>query len=721
MVSIDPFDLATETRFATVEQIIDKALSLIDADPDVLEQAIGRRDPHAATAALRSAAMARVITDELPAALGRQLHVAGAEEAKGSEVVVRKAAATIAWRFDLNVQQAIRWAEQKAAGLVVEIDVATRDAIRALVVRAMAEGGHPYAVARDVRGLIGLHSRWALAVYNKQLALEAAGIAPARVAEITSAYYSSLLKTRSETIARTEILDASNQGRLAAWADAIAQGYLAPDVTKTWLVAPDCSDPNCLDVADQEVGVMDDFTTPLGPMTMPPMHPNCRCTATLNVDDGQIDVTPEEGAEPMTADDLLALLPSDIPDVVDEAALEGDAIAPVGEGFSGGDAAWVEQQAAEATRAQAADVAARAQAEREAVAREAATRQEAEAQAERDAARAVEQKEGGLPEGKTIADKRLRDSGGNEGINASWRGHIEGDGQVIIKPTSGFYPKQLRAGIEQGSDIANEVAAYRVNEQLGGLVRMGVTEDRNAFVGTSSISDRAVVQEYLENLGNMQDVVSWGGVRGWVYVDPAGDAIKLPFLEADVRSAGIFDGIIGNLDRHFGNAMLSPDHHLLAIDHGLSFVDGVARALDLTNDGVAGVNARFMAKAIELTDDEVGMLEKFESRKLAVSEELRSVGLSEGSIDSMWSRVRYMIEHREVPAVSKYEDPTGFWLLSGEGVPDVPPVGDWNATFDYWQAKWTAAAREQNIDPTSASWWKDVPADFQAALIAYNP
>jgi hypothetical protein len=675
MVALDPFDLATETRFATVEKIVERALSLVDADPDVLELAIGRRDPNGATAALRSGAMAAVISRELPGALGRQLHVAGAEEATGSDVVV-KAAATISWRFDLNVEQAIRWAEQKAGALVVEIDAATRDAIRALVVRAMAEGGHPYKVARDIRGLIGLHSRWALAVYNKQLALEAAGLAPARVAQLTSAYYSSLLKTRSETIARTEILDASNQGRLAAWGDAISQGYLAPEVTKSWLAA-EGAEENCVSVDGQEVGVMDDFETPFGPMTMPPMHPNCRCTATLNVDDGQIDVTPEEGAEPMTVEDLLALLPSEAGDAafVDESlgGAMGDETAAriagpgVGEGFSGGDAAWAERQAAEATRAQAADVAARAQAEREAVAREAATRDEAAArQALRDAE--AEARSGAqLPEGKTHGDTRLRDAGGNEGINASWRGHIEGDGEVIIKPQSGFYPRQLRAGIEQGSDIPNEVAAYRVNEQLGGLVRMGVTEDRNAWFPGGTISDRAVVQEYLENLGNMQDVVSWGGVRGWVYVDPAtGDAIPLPFAAADARANGIFDAIIGNLDRHEGNVMLSPDLHLLAIDHGLSFVDGVARALDLTNDGVAGTNTAFMREAIELTDDEVGMLETFLSRQEIVSAELRSVGLSEGSIDSMWSRVRYMIAHREIPAVSRYEDPSGFWLLSGE-------------------------------------------------------
>ncbi len=277
MTDPDPFDAAAARRFGTASRILARALAAITVDEARLEGHVQMRDPYGAAGTADLSACARILREELAPVLAAQYQAPVTEDALMAKD------ARLSFSFRLTVPEAIAWAEQQVGRLIVEIDAATRDAIRALVVRALSEGGPPVAVARVIRGMIGLHSRWAVAVFNRQLALERAGWSAARVSRETSRYYAQLLKTRSETIARTEIMKAANEGRAESWRQARSQGLLPANPMKQWMAASGAEE-NCAALDGTQVPMDDTFAGgAFGDVDMPPLHPGCRCVAILVV------------------------------------------------------------------------------------------------------------------------------------------------------------------------------------------------------------------------------------------------------------------------------------------------------------------------------------------------------------------------------------------------------------------------------------------------------
>lgn len=84
-------------------------------------------------------------------------------------------------------------------------------------------------------------------------------------------------RVRAEMIARTETITASNTGRFEGWAADIADGVYSTSSRKEWVAGH-----KPCDVCDPSTGevVMWDQPFENGAM-MPPLHPNCRCTAVL--------------------------------------------------------------------------------------------------------------------------------------------------------------------------------------------------------------------------------------------------------------------------------------------------------------------------------------------------------------------------------------------------------------------------------------------------------
>jgi len=217
-------------------------------------------------------------TDALTAALLGTVREAGTREARSIRVV--KAEPALRASFNLNDPRAEAWARSSSARLVVEVTASTRDSIRNLITRAIVEGGHPSVVARQIKPLIGLHSRWSNAVLNYRYGLEAGGLPVSSVESLTAKYYDRLLTTRSRTIARTEILSASNQGKYLGMVQAQSQGLLSGTATKVWIAAGD-AEAVCADLDGTEVGLQEDFSSELGDVAHPPLHPNCRCTIAI--------------------------------------------------------------------------------------------------------------------------------------------------------------------------------------------------------------------------------------------------------------------------------------------------------------------------------------------------------------------------------------------------------------------------------------------------------
>jgi len=248
--------------------------------------------------------------------------------------------------FDKLNPRLIDWLKGYTFNLIRLADNGTKeaiiDAIRNKMVAGMTAGTGPISVAREVREVIGLTDRQQKAVANFRKELEtfhtkrsADGyglgskidrvngrqvyrpdedgtpkdgidlrrlrdfgkdgqliramqtgkpLTPAQIDKMVAAYARKYLKYRSETIARTEALRATNFGVQDAWRQAIESGKAVESlVRRQWIIAHDertCAVCGAVPGMNPARGVKFDqpFATPKGPVTLPPLHPDCRCS-----------------------------------------------------------------------------------------------------------------------------------------------------------------------------------------------------------------------------------------------------------------------------------------------------------------------------------------------------------------------------------------------------------------------------------------------------------
>jgi len=197
------------------------------------------------------------------------------------------AQAILHFSFNLEDPAAIVWAREHSSQLVTAITDSTREAIQALVTRALQvpPGTPPRELAQQIKPLIGLTARYATAVFNYQQRLITAGMASTRIDELTSAYSDRLLTSRATTIARTELLASANQGKLDTWLQASDAGLFAgANPVKEWIAAPDAEEV-CAGLDGTKVPIDAEFQSELGDVDAPPLHPNCRCTMAVSTDE----------------------------------------------------------------------------------------------------------------------------------------------------------------------------------------------------------------------------------------------------------------------------------------------------------------------------------------------------------------------------------------------------------------------------------------------------
>lgn len=199
------------------------------------------------------------------------------------------------FQFNLESPNARAWAEQNAADLVTAVTDVTRDGIKTIIENAYS-GRDVTMTARDVRellerdlsGLGGLTGRDANAVhsYRNQLEEQGAPDIDGKVGRLADRYRSA----RSENIARTEILRATNAGQSEFWQQIADAGLVdAATSRREWLLTEGSACPLCQELADmdenQDVGIDEQFTTPDGDqIDGPPLHPSCRCTTNLIIE-----------------------------------------------------------------------------------------------------------------------------------------------------------------------------------------------------------------------------------------------------------------------------------------------------------------------------------------------------------------------------------------------------------------------------------------------------
>lgn len=188
--------------------------------------------------------------------------------------------------FNLTNPASISFLRSYEFGLISQVTQETVDAIREVLVDAFSNGGHPYSQARRIRDLIGLTARQAQAAENYYAQLLSEDRAGDQVERMAARYRQRLLNDHAENIARTETLRAANAGLHSATLQAADQGLLDRTTTRQWLVTLDdrlC--PFCAVIPalnPNGVALNGFFATPFGPVLYPPLHPQCRCTTTLD-------------------------------------------------------------------------------------------------------------------------------------------------------------------------------------------------------------------------------------------------------------------------------------------------------------------------------------------------------------------------------------------------------------------------------------------------------
>jgi hypothetical protein len=247
--------------------------------------------------------------------------------------------------FDRLNPRLIDWLKSYSFNLIRQINDGTKEAIREKLVAGMNQGDNPIKTAREVRGAIGLTRRQQLAVSNYRKELETfhqrrsgggynlgqpidrvngrqvfrpdedglprdgiterrlrdfrydgqltravttgKPLKPEQIDKMVAAYERKYLRHRSETIARTEALRATNYGVQDAWRQAIQTGKANETlVRRLWVIARDerrCEICSSIPGMNPKRGVQfgQPFATLKGPVMMPPIHPNCRCTISI--------------------------------------------------------------------------------------------------------------------------------------------------------------------------------------------------------------------------------------------------------------------------------------------------------------------------------------------------------------------------------------------------------------------------------------------------------
>lgn len=208
-----------------------------------------------------------------------------------------------------------QFAQTMTSTRIREIDQTTRATIRQVLQSGLTAGDDPFAIARRVRGSIGLTQRQEAAVNNYERMLRALdpevldrklrdrrsdasvaraisndmALTDAQVRSLVDRYRDRYLKYRANVIARTESIRAVQGAQWELFQDMINKGQIdARQVRRTWITT---NDAHVRDAHMQiplmnprGVGQSETFSSPLGPILYPgdPSAPaantiQCRC------------------------------------------------------------------------------------------------------------------------------------------------------------------------------------------------------------------------------------------------------------------------------------------------------------------------------------------------------------------------------------------------------------------------------------------------------------
>ena len=267
--------------------IYSKALSSMPKDLDnekvmrAVRQAIESRSPNAGAVAFQWGDFVSSLDGTVPK-LAQQLAASANISAAALPKSIRFESS-----FTAQDPRAIAWAQQRAGARILGITQETQKAVAETIARSLRTQINREEVINNITQVVGLDSRQARALgnfYEKNLLKlleqgETYEKALKVVTKLSKEYRERLLIQRATRIARTETIAAANAGRMLSWVEADELGLLPAGSEKRWKTATDertC--PVCGPMHNVTIDWEGVFSTG---DTMPPNHPNCRCTAVI--------------------------------------------------------------------------------------------------------------------------------------------------------------------------------------------------------------------------------------------------------------------------------------------------------------------------------------------------------------------------------------------------------------------------------------------------------
>lgn len=228
-----------------------------------------------------------------------QAVIAGTKATSETQGVVNGAQEDFEIRVGLNPRLE-QFAQTMTSTRIREIDQTTRDTIRQVLQSGLTAGDDPFAIARRIRGSIGLTQRQEAAVNNYERMLRALdpevldrklrdrrsdasvarainndkALTDAQVRSLVDRYRDRYVKYRANVIARTESIRAVQGAQWELFQDMINKGQIdARQVRRTWIHTGDAHVRNAhLQIPAMNpkgVGQNETFSSPLGPILYP--------------------------------------------------------------------------------------------------------------------------------------------------------------------------------------------------------------------------------------------------------------------------------------------------------------------------------------------------------------------------------------------------------------------------------------------------------------------
>lgn len=230
--------------------------------------------------AVRSVVAKDVASGELGKTLVDAFSAVSPEARAAFARVPANAAEMFARMYGMDMELNARlWSSQYAGSRITAIQQTSIQSVQQYLTAAFTDRVPIESLTRDIFNVVRLDPRWVRATISHWEGLQQRGVTTRQAKMSQTRYLDRAATIKSRMIARTETQTAANVGHYQSLRAAQQMGLLEVTDKLQWIAAPGCC-PQCVTYNGVTAPLSVGFAT-LG-VSLPPLHPNCRCTIGLS-------------------------------------------------------------------------------------------------------------------------------------------------------------------------------------------------------------------------------------------------------------------------------------------------------------------------------------------------------------------------------------------------------------------------------------------------------